>query len=247
MLFDKYGLIFLLFNYAVSIISLVLFIYIITICSIDLIKKRHIAQKKIKFLLLFICIVCIVLSAPWWFLSLAYNTKSETNIELFHKLSVKSSILPSVRSYMYGNLGSYYYANYEGEKAISVFEQLKFPDSLYFLCSLYTSKGDYAKGVEVCNAVGMHQAVSVNYILSKDYKKALEAINLKFKKPENLNCMDYATRGYIYKKLGKKSEAKKDFEIAFKMCKNAENIKKMSFEDNYFEKFYATQKEKYKF
>ncbi len=247
MIFDKYGLIFLLFTYAVSLIAFVLFLYVIVKCIIDLIKKRKIIQKRIKSALLLICIVCMILAAPWWFLSAAFNTKSAKNSELLHKLSVKTSILPSVRSYMHNNLGGYYYANYEGEKAISVFEKSKFLDSLYPLCSLYTIKGDYVKGVEVCNAVGMHQAVSVNYILNKDYKKALKAINLKFEKPQSLNCMDYATRGYIYKKSGKKSESKKDFDKASKMCKNVEIIKKIASEDNYFENLYAEKKIKYNF
>lgn len=247
MAFDKYGLIFLLFTYAVSLMAFVLFLYISVKCIIDLIKKREINQKLIKSALLFICFVCMILAAPWWFLSAAFNTKSVKNAELLHKLSVKSSILPSVRSYMYNNLGDYYYANYEGEKAVSVFEKSKFFDSLYLLCSLYTIKGDYAKGAETCNAVGMHQAESVNYILNKDYKKALEAINLKFEKPENLNCMDYATRGYIYKKSGKNSESKKDFDKASKMCKNAERIKKIVSDDNYFENLYTEKKIKYNF
>ena len=80
-----------------------------------------------------------------------------------------------------------------------------------------------------------------------DYKKALEAINLKFEKPENLNCMDYATRGYIYKKSGKNSESKKDFDKASKMCKNAERIKKIVSDDNYFENLYTEKKIKYNF
>lgn len=247
MAFDKYGLIFLLFTYAVSLIAFVLFIYISVVCIIDLINKRKIIQKRVKSVLLLICFVCMILAAPWWFLSAAFNTKSVKNIELFHKLSVKTSILPYVRSYMYNNLGEHYYANYEGEKAIYALEKSKFLDSLFALCSLYTIKGDYVKGVEVCNAVGMHQAESVNYILNKDYKKALEAINLKFKNSQNLNCMDYATRGYIYKKSGRISEAKKDFDKASKMCNDKEKIKKIASEDSYFENLYAKTKIKYNF
>lgn len=247
MLYDKYGLNFLLFTYIVSIISFVLFLYISVVCIIDLIKKREVVQKQIKSAVILICLVCMILAAPWWFLSFAFNTRNAKNIELFHKLAVKTSILPSVRSYMYNSLGGYYYANFEGKKAIFAYEKSKFLDSLFPLCALYTIKGDYVKGIEVCAAVGMYQAVSVNYILNKDYKKALETINLKFKNPQNLNCMDYATRGFIYKKSGQKTEAAEDFDKAYKMCKNAERIKKIIYEDNYFENLYAEKMIKYNF
>lgn len=245
------GFIYLPITYLLSVIALIVFLYLSGSVLYDVLKKQEIKAKIIKFVLIVFCAAGIILSIPLWFWGLSISTKSEKQMELYAKLAVQASIIPAEKSFMYENLGDMYFLSLslkDGNKAIEAYEKANSPFVNGRLCSLYTIKGDTQKAIDKCNLAERYQLLAVNYILQDNYTEALTQINKKVESNnERKTAMDYATRGFIYKKLNQTEKAQKDFEQAISMTKNSKNIKEISTNDNYFKELYAKRKSEYKF
>ncbi len=268
---SSYDLLFLVGVYTFSFVALLIFIISGLTIIIEQIKTKKITHKIIKFSFLGISFICLYLTLCWWFLALAINCKDIQIAEKYHNLAVKTAIIPSVKSYMYYNEGSFYEYTHNGEKAILSFNkaisdtnpktcniqnyQNKDCKSYIFssyisLCNLYTIKGDSEKGTAVCNNVGLYNMAVVNYLLKKDYTNALNKINENITRFETSNKrpdgLSYAIRGNIYEHIGKTQEAQKDYLKAQTISKNAK-IKQIKNNKNFYEDFYKLKQSEYGF
>ncbi len=257
----SYDLLFLVFVYTGSFAALVIFVILAII----------IKHKIAKFSTLVILLVCLYLSLPWWFLTLAYTTKNE---EIFHKLAINTSVFPKIKSYMYSNLGSYYYysGTGEGQKAINCFQKAidldRHPEacdvnnsdyktkckdyvfsSLVHLCTLYTVKGDAENGVKMCKLTGLTNLAAENYILTDEYDRALNILNEKIKAGKKLHATTYAQRAYVYEKLGKAEQSEKDYETALSLAKGdyKKIIEDIKNNKNYYKNSNQEKKKRYGF
>lgn len=244
----KYDFLFCLLTYTLSFAALVLFCILTVKCLIDIFKKREIKNKIIKFFLIFVCVTGMILSLPFWFAGMSFSVaKTNEEIESYSKLAVKTAILPSVKSYMYYELGNVYQVFFEdGKKAIENYEKSKEPYTCVNLCTLYIYKRDYDNALKNCSDAKLYQLTAINYILQNDYKQALNSIDKKLQNPKNANCTDYAVRGYIYRKAGQSVLSDKDFDKALKMCPKSEKIKNIYSNENYFDELYTKKRKEYK-
>lgn len=236
----------------------IIFLFAVVVwCLVDLVKRTPIKYKAVKFSVIAVCLAGLLYVLPFGFHWLALRVggtdeaplseKDKTQIVKYSKLAVQTAVLPSVKSYMYYNLGSQYHWMFEGSKAIEAYEKSKeykgITDNSYnaniHLCILYTIKGDFANGVKSCTDAGLYQSVAVNYILQDNYTEALNQINKKFASPKRKNCSDYMTRGFIYKKLNQPDKAQKDFEQARSLPCQKDKIEAVSTNENYYKELNA--------
>lgn len=268
---SSYDLLFLVSVYTLSFVAFIIFLISSITIIIEQIATKKINHKIIKFSLLSISFICLYLTLCWWFLAIAMNCKDIQISEKYHNLAVKTATIPSVKSYMYYNEGSFYEYTHNGEKAILSFNKAvsntnpqtcnikNYPtkdckdyifSSFISLCNLYTIKGDSKKGTLICSNVGLYNMTVVNYLLKKDYTNALNIINENITRFENSNKkpdgLSYAIRGNIYEHLGKAKEAQKDYKKAQTISKNAK-IKQIKNNKNFYEDFYKLKQSEYGF
>lgn len=244
-------------------IVIILLLAMIIWCLVDFARKTPVKYKAAKYSVIAVCFAGLLYVLPFGFhyLSLysspgkglspstAYSEKEKIQMVKYSKLAVQTSVLPSVKSYMYSELGLTYANILEGNKAIEAYEKVKGISNIYpanvHLCSLYTIKGDYAKSIKACELAGAQQYVAIYYILQDNYPEALNQINRKIESKRK-NCGDYMMRGFIYKKLNQPQKAQKDFEQAQALC-NTDVVKDISTNDNYYKEVFAQKKKQYKF
>ena len=267
---ESYDLIFLVITYIIAIISVIIFILSALFIIIEFCIYKKNTYKAITYTFLGISIIGIYLTLPWCFLGLATNTNS-SKAESYYKMAVNTALLPTVKSYMLYNLGKYNETiSKNGDKAIENYEKAISNEniktcnpnnlnnnsckdyifiSLVSLCYLYSYKQDTNNCEKVCNAVGLQYITAEHYIQKRDYNNALAILNTQINNPDqkdNNLGRAYAMRAYIYEKLGKHNEAKKEFETAKKFS-NSQIITELQNNNNYYEDFYNKQRLEYKF
>lgn len=271
---ESYDLIFFVSVYSGSIALVLIFVVLSLIVLIEYLQKKNISYKSAKFALIIICLIGLYLLLPWWFLAFAVQDTIPEVSENFYKLAAKTAVFPSVKSYMYSSLGSYYYhIAKQGEPAISSHENALRLDgsqelcdvgnkdkmtgckeyifsSLFNLCDLYTSKGEIQKGVRTCELIGLSTYAAANYILVEDYVSALEVMNKKIdmnKKKQRSDGINYATRAHILEKLGRKLEAEKDYNTALSISKYPAKVNEIKNNKNYYKDMFTRRKVEYGF
>lgn len=269
---NSYDLLFLVCVYIFSAVALLVLIISGITLVIEKIKNKKIIHKTTKFSIFAISFICFYLTLCWWFLAIAMNCKNPQDAEIYHNLSVKTAIIPSVKKYMYYNEGSFYEITHNGEKAIRSFnkatsnidpqicnidtykENKNCKDYMFSsylrLCDLYTIKGETEKGITICNNIGLYNMVVVNYILKKDYTTAFNQINENITRMEKTtkkqDGLSYAIRGNIYEHLGEYQKAQQDYQKAQKLSKN-KKIKQIKNNKNYYEDFFNLKRIEYGF
>jgi tetratricopeptide (TPR) repeat protein len=204
----------------ISIIALIL-VPIVVIAGIFMYKRT-----KNKFILpcvtvaLIFLLLLILWSLSWWFTFKAYTSVSTDNLDKeaeYHTLAAKVAIFPSTRAVMYSNLASYQFLSlHDGPSAIKSYEKAckytkncgKMP-----LGIIYSIKGDYKKAIDIYSKQQNYHGIATDYILMKDYPKALIAINKAINNAKNERTLTESirTRAIIYKRMKNDKLAQKDF------------------------------------
>lgn len=232
-----------------STITVLLLLYVLVITGVKFYENKKLQISPVNIVIVLISLFILYLGLPFWFLKAAYSVEGE-NAETLHKVSVNTALLPSVRSFMKAELGSYYMRIFEGEKAIGAFEDsMKIQENKHssvMLCMLYSFKGDRENAVDMCLKTGMHQLAAVNYSLKKDYQQALDIINKEISSDKD-TCWNYALRASVYRKLGKKDLFEQDYKTAKSLCPGNTKLDEIYADENYYENFYNQKKKEFKF
>ena len=235
-------------------LSVIAFLLIFSVLIVTGFKYAESKKFKITPLncgILIAALFILYLGLPFWFLSAAYKAEESEKAEKLYKLSINTSVIPSVKSFMTAELGEHYLQNFDGKQAIIAFENSrKIRDDKHasvMLCLLYSYKGDTENAVESCSKNDYFQSVAINYILAKDYKNAMEVINKSLKSDKKPSCWDYAVRAYIYRKLGKNDLFEKDYQKAKSLCPQSKPLESLYKNKNYYEEYYAQKKKEFKF
>ena len=132
----------------IFLLSVVAVLSLISVLIINFIKFSKDKKSKVSpytYVVIVISLLILCSGLPFWLLAAAYDANNEL-AEKLHKLSVKISVFPSVKSFMTEELGAFYMRNYEGKKAIDAFENsIKIKDnkqSSAMLCLLYSANGE---------------------------------------------------------------------------------------------------------
>ena len=230
------NLYYLIFTNVIILISLVVFIVLIT---------YHIVKKKkftlISYFILTLSFLGMYLFVPSRYLYLGYAFNSP---ELLEK-AIKFSINPYEKRLSYLYMSDIF--NYDilkegkkdGNKAIDCLENaLKGEYSKYTLdteklAQLYAIKGDFDKAIELNKILNRKQSLSLRYvyILKGEYQNAINT----FKK-DNIST-DNFLKAELYKKIGNYEDAKKAQKLAEKAYNsNIKSIKIKSKRLEYDEK-----------
>lgn len=268
-----YDFSFLIFVYVFSFLMLIVLILLIILLLFELFFVKKITIKFVKLFLVGFLSICLYLSAPWWFYAFALKNfdSEQTSVKLYN-WAIKISPFTSVKSYMQSALGSHYYIlSHNGAAAIEAYEKaleidgksylcfIKNPDrntqckdyiymDMFYLCDLYTIKGDTQKGIKICSLRGLPTSVVANYIINDDLSGALTAINnqIEHRKYGNYESgVFYAIRGNIYDNLGKNKEAQEDYKTALSFHKGRYKIKQIIKNKNYYKDLYKKRKKEY--
>lgn len=270
----SYDFLFLTFVYSFSFFILIALIFLVILLIFELFFVKKISIKFLKLFFIVFLSVCLYLSVPWWFYAFAQkNFKSEQNNVKLYNWAIKISPFPSVKSYMQSALGNHYYIiEHNGADAIEAYEKAleidgksylcdnKNPNrksqckdyiymDMFYLCDLYTMKGDTQKGIKICSLIGLPTSVVANYIIDDDLSGALTAINNQIEHHKYVTYESgvfYAIRGNIYDNLGKNKEALDDYKTALSFFKGQHKIKQIIKNKNYYKDLYKKRKKEYR-
>lgn len=237
--------------FMLSFVAILILLVVLIFVFINSYKQKKLKISPVQIVLTVLSFIILYLGMPFWILSFALQAE-KNKAEQLYKSAVLVSIIPSVKTKMLEELGSYYAVYFDGQNAITSFEKaLKINDSIVstvHLCRLYTIKGDYNSAINMCENFGLFQLVAINYILLDDYKKAYEVINKELQQDnKSLTCWDYATRAYIYRQNGKKDLFEKDYKKAIELCPENEGLKNLYKNKNYYKDLYSQYKKQYNF
>ena len=236
--------------FLLSILAVLLILFVMIFTGVNFYKTKKFKINPVHSIIIVISFIILYLGLPFWFLGAA-NDAEAARAENMHKLSVKTSVLPSVKSFMLAELGGYYMRYFEGEKAIKAFEEsIKIKEnkpSSASLCLLYSFKADREKAIDMCSRVEAMQTVAIMHILEKDYKTATGIINKLIETRKHPECWNYAIRAYINRKNGNEARFESDYRQAETMCPGSKELESLYKNKNYYEDFYSQKKKEFKF
>lgn len=235
------NLYYVLLTNLIILVSLVVFIVLITI---HIVKRQK--PKIISYIILILCLIGMYLFIPSRYVYLGYIFQSPEQLEK----AIKYSINPYEKrlSYLYlaeiynndiynldvknGNLAIEYY-----EKAING-EYSKYSLETHQLALLYSLKGDYKKTLELNDILKYKNSLSLRniYIINDEYEKALDTFNDKNNSPDTFLKAD------LYNKLGNVEE----YKLMKKRADDTYNYQMSSYIDKQKQIEYMLKTERYK-
>ena len=238
--------------FLLAFVAVLLLLVISIFVCVNSYKQKSLKITRLQVILASISFIILYLTLPFGLLAASHKA-TQNDAEKLHKLAIKTAVIPSVKAEMLKELGSYYLISQQGEKALQFFENSvktsENKEAISQLCLLYTVKGDYDLALSTCKKTGLEQIIAVNYILQEDYKKAYGVINVKMQKNKNKNitCWDYAIRGYINRKLGKRNLFEIDYAKAKKLCPDNQLLQELYQNENYYKDAYSKYRKYYNF
>lgn len=236
--------------FLVSVAAALALLVVLLITGINWYRNKRLKISLIEAGLILGSIFVLYLGVPFWCLAIAGNMELD-KAETMHILSVKTSLLPSVRSFMEAELGASYMANFEGQKAIDAYEaSIKIRDNKFSaanLCLLYLYKGDLQNAISMCTKENLMQSAAAGYILQNDYETSMEVVDNTIKSSQKVSCWNFAQKAYIYRKLGNQDMFKEFYKKAEALCPGNAALKRLYENKNYYSDFYMQKKKEFNF